>query len=73
MIKYLWILKINILFKKDGNPYYNDSDLYFIFLIRFIALIAKVIHENLKFIIENPSKEINNTNLFRSPLLFVNF
>ena len=62
---------IHILFKKDGNPYYNDSDLYFIFLIRFIALIAKVIHENLKFIIENPSKEINNTNLFRSPLIVI--
>ena len=60
----------HILFQKEGNSYYNETDLHFILFFRFLALIFKVLDENLKYIVQNPSKEINNTNLFNSQIIF---
>ena len=60
-----------ILYQKYNNSCYTEADLYFIIFFRFIALIFKVLYSNLNFIIYNPSKEINNTELFNLTLTFV--
>jgi negative regulator of genetic competence, sporulation and motility len=57
-----------ILYQKYDNSYYNEADLYFIIFFRFISLIFKVLYSNLNFIVHNPSKEINNTQLFNMTL-----
>ena len=59
-----------IIFQKKGNLYYNESDLYLILFCRFLAIIFKVFYANFDFILHNPSKEINNTNLDYVLLLF---
>ena len=60
-----------ILYQKYDNSYYNEADLYFIIFFRFISLIFKVLYSNLNFIVHNPSKEINNTQIFNLTLTFV--
>ena len=63
-----------ILFKKEGNKYFNENDLYFILFFRFIALLSKVFIHNLYFIVRNPSKEIINSHFFNYPLVvFIKF
>ena len=54
-----------ILFKKSGNSFYNEEDLYFIIFFRFLGLVFKIVYSNLNFIAYNPSKEINDTDLFK--------
>ena len=60
-----------ILFKKKDNKYYNEKDLYFIFFFRFIGLISKVLVYNFKFMIRNPSKEIDNMGIFHEKNLLI--
>ena len=62
---------LKIIFQKKGNLYYNESDLYFILIFRFLAIIFKALITNYDFFLHNPSKEINNTDLYDVFLLFV--
>ena len=57
------------LLQKENNKYYNEKDLYFILLFRFIALLLKVLIDNLEFMFRNPSKEIDNVELFKYPVV----
>ena len=58
-----------ILFKKKDNMYYNETDLYLILFFRFMGLLSKVLIYNLKFMIQNPSKEIDNMSLFNTQVI----
>jgi len=60
-----------ILFKKKDNMYYNETYLYLILFFRFIGLILKVLIYNLKFMIQNPSKEIDNITIFNALVINV--
>ena len=65
---------LKILYQKTDNIYYNEADLYFILLCRFIALIFKLLYVNFNMIIHNPSKEVNNTSIFKhSIIIFIKF
>ena len=53
------------IFKKE-NHLFKEKDLFFIIFFRVIALLLKVYITNFNYFIHNPSKEINNTDIFQS-------
>ena len=55
----------------EGNELFNEKDLYLIIFFRFLALLLKVFHFNFDFFLHNPSKEINNTNIFRNVIMIL--
>ena len=59
------------LLKKEGNMLFKETDLYLIIFFKFIALLIKVFNINFDFFIHNPSKEINNTNIFQEPIIYL--
>ena len=58
-----------LLFKREGNALFKENDLYFIIFFRFLALFIKIMLSNFNYVIHNPSKEINNTNLIDSDII----
>ena len=55
----------------EGNELFNEKDLYLIIFFRFLALLLKVFHFNFNVFIHNPSKEINNTNIFNDAIMML--
>ena len=55
----------------EGNELFNEKDLYLIIFFRFLALLLKVFHFNFNYYIHNPSKEINNTNIFKDVIMIL--
>ena len=55
----------------EGNELFNEKDLYLVIFFRFLAILLKVFHFNFNFIMHNPSKEINNTNIFKNPIMML--
>ena len=55
----------------EENELFNEKDLYLIIFFRFVALLLKVFHVNLDFYMHNPSKEINNTNIFKDIIIML--
>ena len=58
-----------LLFKREGNTLFKENDLYFIIFFRFLALFIKIMQANFNYVMHNPSKEINNTNLIDSDIV----
>ena len=53
----------------EENLLFNEKDLYLIIFFRFLAILLKVFYSNFNFFIHNPSKEINNTNVFKNNIM----
>ena len=57
-----------LIFRKE-NYLFSEKDLYFIIFFRVIALFTKIVYINFNFFIHNPSKEINNTDIFETNII----
>ena len=60
-----------VLFNIQNNPIHNEKDLYLILFFRFLAIFLKAAYINFQFVIQNPSKEINNTNIFNNFIIWI--
>ena len=57
-----------LIFRKD-NYLFHEKDLYFIIFFQVIAFLMKILYTNFNYFIHNPSKEINNTDLFQTDVI----
>ena len=60
---------LKLIFKKENNYLFKETDLYFIIFFQVIAILLKVLYTVFNYFMHNPSKEINNTDIFDSKLI----
>ena len=63
-----------LLFQKSDNILFDETGLYLIIFFRIIAILFKTFYLNFNYYIHNPSREINNTDIFETNIVgFIKF